>query len=682
MTDHSVPRPPDAGNAGAAAGRRAPPDWRALLDRLQAQGDPEALRDADSLDAMARGYLADSRGWHAFRRELERHMPAAAAKALVKEVARRVDEIRRTEPDAAPSEPAPPVVREVWPDAPHPDVTLPSPRACLCREDGVYLWVGGEETGGWKPACGPAYVEGWWLTHPDGAVRLTIAARVAEDAGWREIDIDPSDLLDSKATAKLAGRGLLIHDAGRAAKALNLMHGALRAAGHPPGTATRVAGTQRLPDQPAAVAVLRHGPWDAAGQPVPVRLTLERLGSLDAVRPDPAAADPDAAREAISLLAGLGRPEALALVLGWAAAAHWADRIREAVGCFPPLAVQGLRGGGKTTLLAWVTRALFGGGDALSARGATRFSLLRALAAASTVPVVLDEYRTYQIPEAQRETIHDLVRRAYTATGDPRGRPDQTVTVWYPTAPVAVLGESRLADPACLDRAVAVTLAPADTVGWPGARGRLDRLRALADRLPRAAGWVWRRRLALDADPEYSAAAIRDKVRRGQAAAAAALGERPALAHAIACWGWTWLMMEGWLDGTPTPDWGETLRRHAEAHRDMGVADYVIQYLEAVAALGDKTRYPVPMALVDAKDSLELRVGARAAEDGYDGWAREHGLPRLGPGTLLQELEQQPWWRGKGVARLGGRTMTAWILDAQQLEQRYGISPDHWPSDA
>ncbi len=585
----------------------------------------------------------------------------------------------------APGTAGPMRVGQIWPAAPDPDAPLPTGYAYRTVGVGVADEDAAGEDGGveWRRVCSPAYVAGWATDLASGAVTVRLTVEVAGE--WRTCAVAPSALLDPRRVASLADAGIEMPGA-RAA-------GAYLAAGYHvvrertrPAHGTHVAGIQRV-DGDVPVAVL-----PGVGQPIgPTGAQLPAIGYTDtagvefvrAPHPD-VRGTRDTARDVWDHLWKLGDPRVLAPILGWHVAALWAPEIRAAMGGrFPLLNLWASRGSGKTTLLEWAALAVGGGAQVLTAR-ATRFALLRDLAASTTIPVLLDEYRRAELSDHQLGSLHDLLRRAYDGSSDQRGQHDQTVRTYHLQSPVVLAGESRIADPALADRSILIALQRTDLVGWPGGRRALEWLQRHPDECRQAAGWILQRRLDdAAATPQALTSALRAHRaelvgltdRQGQGVA---LPERALDGLAVVVCAWNWLADIGLP--VELVDWADQVRRAAELRRDQGPVDWLVQFLEAAASDG---RHPVAMECCPIKDGdgggRVLKVGLAAARGAFDIWCRDHGYPRLDPEP---ELVHHRSFRGKTNSRIFGRQTKCWLFDTGVLAADYGIDPEFWPRTA
>lgn len=189
------------------------------------------------------------------------------------------------------------------------------------------------------------------------------------------------------------------------------------------------------------------------------------------------------AAEALPLLLELNTPAVTLPLIGWFFAAPFKPRLMATLQHFPILWVWGTRGSGKTSMCKEVFWRLSG----VQSRGAadafsvsqTQFALLSLLAASTSVPIFLDEYRPDDMRRADLGRIHRTLRSLYGGEVDRRGRADLKVSSFHICAPVCVGGEARPDDPALLDRLISVTPDPNTLHERPTCVRAFERLRRL-----------------------------------------------------------------------------------------------------------------------------------------------------------------------------------------------------------
>ena len=159
----------------------------------------------------------------------------------------------------------------------------------------------------------------------------------------------------------------------------------------------------------------------------------------------------------------LNRVEVMVPVLGWFMATPFKPQLRRYWEGFPHLSVAGTRGAGKSTLLRLMWRLMgFKAGEAsrLFSCTETDFVMLKLLSTTSSIPLVFDEYKPYDMPPHRLKSLSRTLRKAYDGEKAFRGRPDQTTNEYALTAPVAIAGEVSLSEGALLERIIAVQMSP------------------------------------------------------------------------------------------------------------------------------------------------------------------------------------------------------------------------------
>jgi hypothetical protein len=101
---------------------------------------------------------------------------------------------------------------------------------------------------------------------------------------------------------------------------------------------------------------------------------------------------------------------------------------------------------------------LFGVDSELLACTDTEFSLLSLLSATSSIPLVVDEFKPYDMKPDQVRRFELILRRVYDGDMEHRGRPDLRLITYRLMAPVAVAGEVSVArQPAMRERIIPVS---------------------------------------------------------------------------------------------------------------------------------------------------------------------------------------------------------------------------------
>jgi hypothetical protein len=144
-------------------------------------------------------------------------------------------------------------------------------------------------------------------------------------------------------------------------------------------------------------------------------------------------------------------------LIGWFFSTPFKPQIHVRLNHFPILNVWGTMGAGKTSLLRLFWK-LFGVDSELLACTDTEFSLLSLLSATSSIPLVFDEFKPYDMKPDQVRRFERILRRVYDGDTEHRGRPDLRLITYRLMAPVAVAGEVSVArQPAMRERIIPVS---------------------------------------------------------------------------------------------------------------------------------------------------------------------------------------------------------------------------------
>jgi DNA primase len=122
---------------------------------------------------------------------------------------------------------------------------------------------------------------------------------------------------------------------------------------------------------------------------------------------------------------GLHEPSVIGPMVGWFFATPFKPPLHRRLGHFPIFNCWGTKGAGKTSLLQLFWR-LFGVVSPLFSVTETDFSLLTLLSATTSIPLVFDEFKPWDMRQDQVRRFERMVRRVYQGEVEHRGRPDLT----------------------------------------------------------------------------------------------------------------------------------------------------------------------------------------------------------------------------------------------------------------
>ena len=163
------------------------------------------------------------------------------------------------------------------------------------------------------------------------------------------------------------------------------------------------------------------------------------------------------AHQMISNLLSLNHQAVMTPIVAWMMAAP----LRSLVGQFPPLAVLGASGSGKTSLLLLLMRLFWGWrGAEQNLTSTTRYAVGQASAATNALPMWWDEYRSGAGRQAL-DAVGQLLRDSWTASVSARGGMGENLSQIQQTAAIAPLvlsGEAAMEERSHQDRVVVVRL--------------------------------------------------------------------------------------------------------------------------------------------------------------------------------------------------------------------------------
>jgi hypothetical protein len=151
---------------------------------------------------------------------------------------------------------------------------------------------------------------------------------------------------------------------------------------------------------------------------------------------------------------GINSPTTIMPLLGWMLAAPMRQRIIDYKDAFPILFMPGSMGNGKSSTGRLFMRLHGYRKDNPFAADMKAFPTLKALSASNGVPVFLDEFKEKDMREAGVDEFCRYIRRAYDNSLESKGRADQTTIDYELKAPMVIMGESSLSQPAIKERLI------------------------------------------------------------------------------------------------------------------------------------------------------------------------------------------------------------------------------------
>jgi len=169
----------------------------------------------------------------------------------------------------------------------------------------------------------------------------------------------------------------------------------------------------------------------------------------------------DFCRKVLSLLPRLNEGKIIFPIIGWFFASPFAPLIREELGHFPILVLWGTHGSGKSSLLKTFWQ-LFGIKSEAFSSTETQFTFLRLFSGTNSIPIIIDEFKPWNMEEGEVRLLIRLLKRLYDGEVEHRGRPDLSVVPYTLQAPVAIAGEVSPCslESALTERVIQVSLDP------------------------------------------------------------------------------------------------------------------------------------------------------------------------------------------------------------------------------
>lgn len=199
------------------------------------------------------------------------------------------------------------------------------------------------------------------------------------------------------------------------------------------------------------------------------------------------------ANEALSLMFDTNYRHVVATIFGWFIATHLKSHYYAIEHRFPLLCISGLAGTGKNSTIAVMMRLCGVEGEraliTLEAPNATNFPFQEALSNSSTIPRVINEMNPKSVNNAHYRKIIEMLKATFDSQNISRGRlgggdrgsgTNVSTLHWKITAPVVVLSEEPITEPAVIHRSLMLDLAPG---GLTHGREAFQKLEPRADDL-------------------------------------------------------------------------------------------------------------------------------------------------------------------------------------------------------
>ena len=155
-----------------------------------------------------------------------------------------------------------------------------------------------------------------------------------------------------------------------------------------------------------------------------------------------------------SNITSLNSPETILPILGWNFAAPIKPVLMEQVGSFPLMFIHGGQGGGKTSTVKLFMRLHGYKDDKPQMCDMKPFPMLKLLSSTNAIPVILDEFKMKDMKQESIDNLLRFMRKSYDGEVETKGRADQTTESYNLDAPLVVMGEWNINQPAIKERIV------------------------------------------------------------------------------------------------------------------------------------------------------------------------------------------------------------------------------------
>ena len=148
----------------------------------------------------------------------------------------------------------------------------------------------------------------------------------------------------------------------------------------------------------------------------------------------------------------INEPEVIYPLIGWLFTTPLKSRIKEKLDGYPLVFIHGGQGSGKTTTGRMLLRIAGYVDDNPYSCTMRSFPMLKLLSANNGIPVLLDEYKASDMTRDQVDSLLRYMRKSYFGEVEQKGHADQTVEDYQLLAPIIVMGEWNITQPALKER--------------------------------------------------------------------------------------------------------------------------------------------------------------------------------------------------------------------------------------
>jgi len=151
-------------------------------------------------------------------------------------------------------------------------------------------------------------------------------------------------------------------------------------------------------------------------------------------------------------------PEKILPWIAWIFATPFKPLVDERGEGFPILFVHGGQGSGKTSTSSLIMRLCgYSISDTFSCT-MKPFPMRKILSSTNAVPIILDEFKKSDMKDDQVNALLRYIRSTYSGEIEDKGNADQSMSDYRLTAPISVMGEWNINQPAIMERVLLVRL--------------------------------------------------------------------------------------------------------------------------------------------------------------------------------------------------------------------------------
>lgn len=147
-------------------------------------------------------------------------------------------------------------------------------------------------------------------------------------------------------------------------------------------------------------------------------------------------------------------PKTIIPFISWSFATPLKPLLTKEFDGYPHLFVHGAQGSGKTSTAVMMMKFFGYNSEGTYSCTMKQFPMLKLLSSTNAIPLVFDEFKKSDMRENDIHNMLRLMRKSYNGENESKGRADQTIVDYKLDAPMIVMGEWNIIEPAIRERII------------------------------------------------------------------------------------------------------------------------------------------------------------------------------------------------------------------------------------